>query len=680
MKLNIKNIALCTLLSSTIAITPSCNDLIGMEPVSQITPESFYSTVDQLASYLNNYYNSFLKNPYNGSMYHEQAYNDGMARSDRNTDIFVQGVNGNTSLFADNYWEVPSRKNLQADYFANFRVCNYFLEIVLPKYEAGEISGDEATIRNYIGEIYFMRAISYYRALVVFGDFPIVTTVLPDDSDVVIEASKRSPRNEVARFILEDLDKASEMLSSRNKFGGQRLNREAALLFKSRVALYEGTFEKYHRGSGRVPGDNNWAGASASYNSGKTFDIDGEIRYFLTEAMAAAKQVGDNAQLTSNNHILEPDLGVTSGWNPYFEMYSQPSLTGVPEVLFWKGYNGSQNVKHNAPYRCKVGSGDGYTRTFVESFLMKDGKPIYASNDYKGDVSVDNAKAGRDERLQLFIWGESTMLDTDPASPKAGDLFSKAPITEVIDEQRCITGYQPRKYYTYDYQQTTNDEIRGTNACPIFRTAEALLNYMEACYELNGSLDGTAKNYWQDLRTRAGVSTDIDATIAATDLNKEGDFGVYSGTAMVDRTLYNIRRERMNEMFSEGQRYMDLLRWRSLDRLMTMKWVPEGVNFWDDMYKKYIVDADGNPVEMIADGSDYAIVSSSELGKYLRPYSRSMSGTNDLRNGYNWHDAYYLTPIGIGEMLYSSPSGSKDDTYMYQNIYWPSTGGGHAEK
>lgn len=679
MKLTIKNIALCTLFGAALSTT-SCDDLIDMEPVSQITPESFYNTADQLASYLNNYYNSFLQHPYNGYMYHQQAYNDGMARSDRNTDIFVQGVGGNTTLFADNYWEVPSGKNLQDNYFAYFRICNYFLETVLPKYEAGEISGDESLIKNYIGEIYFLRAISYYRALVVFGDFPIVTTVLPDDSDVVIEASKRSPRNEVARFILEDMDKAIDLLASRSQFSGQRLNRESALLFKSRVALYEGTFEKYHKGSGRVPGDGNWTGAGASYNSGKTFNIDNEIRFFLTQAMEAAKQVGDNARLTSNNHIIEPAIGVTGGWNPYFEMYSQPSLADVPEVLFWKEYNSSQNVKHNAPYRIKVGCGDGYTRTFVESFLMKDGTPIYVSSDYKGDVTIDNAKAGRDERLQLFIWGESTVLDTDPASPRAGDLFTKPPITDLVDEIRCITGYQPRKYYTYDYEQTTNDEIRGTNACPIFRTAEAMLNYMEACFELSGSLDGTARSYWQELRTRAGVSTNIDATIAATDLSKEGDFGVYSGVGMVDKTLYNIRRERMNEMFSEGQRYTDLLRWRSFDRMLTTKWIPEGVNFWDEMYLKYTIDSEGNPVEVVADGSDNAIVSGKNLGKYLRPYSRSMSGTNDLKNGYNWHEAYYLNPIGVGDMLYAAPDGTKENTYLYQNLYWPSSGGGHAEK
>jgi hypothetical protein len=244
-------------------------------------------------------------------------------------------------------------------------------------------------------------------------------------------------------------------------------------------------------------------------------------------------------------------------------------------------------------------------------------------------------------------------MDSDPAAPGVGKLFKSPAITEATDERRCITGYQPRKYYTYDYNQTTNDEVRGTNACPIFRTAEAMLNYIEASYELNGTIDATARSYWQSLRARAGVSTDIDATITATDLSKESDFGVYSGTAMVSKTLYNIRRERMNEMFSEGQRYTDLIRWRSFDRMLTTKWVPEGVNFWDSMYQNYLVDASGKPVTIISDGSNNSIVSSKDLSKYLRPYSRSMSSTNDLKNGYNWHEAYYLNPISISDMQYA---------------------------
>ena len=58
----------------------------------------------------------------------------------------------------------------------------------------------------------------------------------------------------------------------------------------------------------------------------------------------------------------------------------------------------------------------------------------------------------------------------------------------------------------------------------------------------------------------------------------------------------------MAETFSEGLRYTDLLRWRSFDNMLSDKWIPEGVNFWDGMYRNYMVDSDGNEVELVADG------------------------------------------------------------------------------
>ena len=366
MKINTKHIGLCLLLGAAMSTT-SCNDLLDLDPVSQITPESFYTSADQLATYLNNYYSSYLVAPYSGEMYHTQSYSDGMARSDGNTDIMLAGLNGNTTLFADDHWEVSSGKALQG-YYGGVRVYNYFLDKAVTGYENGTITGDAELIKNYIGEGYFFRALCYFRMLAYYGDLPIVTKVLEDNDEVIVENSKRTPRNEVARFILEDLDKAISYLASRGKFNGQRVNREAALLFKSRVALFEATFEKYHKGSGRVPGDNNWPGANMPYNSGKNFSIDSEVDFFLTEAMNAAKQVADNAQLTTNNHVIEPQPGVITGWNDYFEMYSQPSLANVPEVLLWKQYSFSLSISHDAAYRVKTGCADGYTRTFAESF------------------------------------------------------------------------------------------------------------------------------------------------------------------------------------------------------------------------------------------------------------------------------------------------------------------------
>ena len=70
------------------------------------------------------------------------------------------------------------------------------------------IAGDENKIRQYIGELHFFRAYAYFSLYKSFGDLPIVTEAMPDNEAILVAANKRSPRNEVARFILADLDSA----------------------------------------------------------------------------------------------------------------------------------------------------------------------------------------------------------------------------------------------------------------------------------------------------------------------------------------------------------------------------------------------------------------------------------------------------------------------------------------
>lgn len=684
MKLNIKNVGACLLFGGTLLTTTSCNDLLDLEPISQITPESFYQTADQLGAYMINYYGE-LQNPFSDAMFHGGGYNDGVARSDGNTDIQVVD-GGSMKLFVPDKWEVAGGKQLQG-WYGSVRAFNYFLEMAEARLEAGEIEGDKELILNYIGEGYFFRALTYYRMLALYGDLPIVTKVLEDNNEVIVENSKRAPRNEVARFILEDLDRAMDRLYDRDHFKGQRVNKQVAALLKSRVALFEATFEKYHKGSGRVPGDTNWPGAKMAYNQGKSFNIEAEIDFFFDEAMKAAIIAIGNTELTTNNGKLEPEIGQIEGWNPYFEMFSQPSLKDVPEVLLWKEYNFDLGIKHNAIYRSRLGARSGYTRPFIESFLMKDGLPIYATGgeyQYKGDKTIDDVKADRDLRLQLFVWGENTLVFSDPdAGKQVGKKFELPNLISMEQQTRMISGYQSRKYYSYDYSQGKSDDQQGTNACPAFRVAEAMLNYMEACYEKDGKLDATAEAYWKKIRQRAGVSDNFEKTIAATDLNKENDFGVYSGTQQVDKTLYNIRRERMQELFSEGFRFADLIRWRSFDRLITSKWIPEGVNFWDDMYKNFKTDPNDKEDErelLIADGSSNANMSMKELSKYVRPYSISTLETNELRDGYTWREAYYLYPLGITDIRTGSADRDVNNSNLYQNIYWPIQAGGRAEK
>ena len=189
-----------------------------------------------------------------------------------------------------------------------------------------------------MGEAYFLRAYQYFAKLKQYGDFPIVTEVLPDENEALIQASKRRPRNEVARFILSDLDKAIDLMMNKTPYGKNRLTKNVALQFKSRVALYEASWLKYHNGTDRVPGGPGWPGANVDYLADFSIDIDKEVDFFLTEAMNAAKQVADAIPLVQSSEVVNPPVGQYNKWNLYFEMFSAVDMEPIEEILMWRSY------------------------------------------------------------------------------------------------------------------------------------------------------------------------------------------------------------------------------------------------------------------------------------------------------------------------------------------------------
>ena len=44
---------------------------------------------------------------------------------------------------------------------------------------------------------------------------------------------------------------------------------------------------------------------------------------------------------------------------------------------------------------------------------------------------------------------------------------------------------------------------------------------------------------------------------------------------------------------------------------------------------------------------------------------------NEVWNGYQWMNAYYLTPISIRDLTLTSSDSQINNSAMYQNPYWP---------
>lgn len=662
----------------------SCEDFLDREPMSSISPETYYSTAAQLEANLNDEYPNVLP------AFGQWSY--GIFGEDSGTDNQI-GVIANDRYTLDR-WKVDHTESSNWKFERIYRI-NFFFSQVLPKFgddmsgSQNTISGDLAAIKHYIGEMYFLRAYEYFKKVMLFGDFPIIEEPLADNMEVLREASKRSPRSEVVRFILSDLDKAAAYMSDVD-MATTRVNKDVALLIKSRVALFEATWLQNFKGTAFVPGGEGWPGAALhgdyQYQSGS---IDNEIKYLLEQAVSASKSVADKykGSLTQNTGVLQQSADEPA--NPYYDMFAQEDLSGVPEVLLWRQYARGLST-HNI--NSAAGRGNyriGLTRGFVQNFLMADGTPVYAHGDYvdgdgyyMGDKTIADVRVNRDTRLSIFLKepGQKNILfDVDNSEGSEAVMVEPYPdITNGDGERGYATGYALRKGGSFNRKYYANGG--GYTAAVCFRAAEALLNYMEASYLLNGTLDGTAEEYWKILRRRANVSDDIQKTIAATDMSKEAenDWGAYTaGQVLTDKTLYNIRRERRCEFMAEGLRYMDLRRWRSMDQLITTPCHLEGMHLWNTpMEDWYVVDGKST---LVADGSTLANVSSEARSEYLRPFERTSSQA--AYDGCTWKMAHYLYPIMVKQFQLTATSGADVSTsVLYQNPYWPTVADQPAEK
>lgn len=669
MKRILINPASFALLITCMSIFSACTKKnLDQQPQSSISPESYLNDESHLSAYSINLYSLFQTPGFQQTSFTE----------------FDNATDNQAYIYNNNARYAPGEYKVSQDggdwNFTDIYNCNYFLGDVLPKWASGKITGNQENIKHYIGEVYFLRAYAYFKRLMAVGDFPIVKTIMPDDKGVLTEASKRSPRNDVARFILSDLDSATLLMKDVSPDGRKnRLWRACSQLLSSRVALFEASWLKNFKGTAFVPKGPEWPGADKNYNAGYSFpsgSIEGEIDFFLTEAMKNAKSVADAITLTANTGHLQQ--AASEAINPYYDMFAQTDMSKYNEVLLWRQYDlGYGNAAVNGNNEILQGSRVNITRGMVDCFLMKNGLPIYsAGSGYQGDDSTQAVRHDRDDRMLLFLKepGQKNVLYFSGQATSAVPIEPISPIINYGTVSRgSVTGYDIRKGLNFDDATCVNN--RNTTGTMVFRGAEALLNYMEACYEKYGNLDGAATSYWQAIRTRAGVDPDFNKTISATQMNKEAlnDWGAYSGGNLIDVTLYNIRRERRCELMAEGLRFMDLIRWRAMDQMISMPYHIEGFKLWGGTIDKWYPQD-----RLVYDAGTNSTVSSPSVSQYLRPFE--ITGAEIVNQGFRWAMAHYLSPIAMEHLQVTSTNEDISSSPIYQNPYWPTIAGQGAIK
>ncbi|WP_138476033.1 RagB/SusD family nutrient uptake outer membrane protein [Dyadobacter bucti] len=366
-----------------------------------------------------------------------------------------------------------------------------------------------AVLLKLEAEMRLIRAYQYARLVAHFGDVPLLL------SPVTLEESygiTRTGKDEILAFVFKELDFAAANLPvSYGASETQRLTKGAALAIKARTALYAG----------------NWQLAK--------------------EAADAVIQSGAYALHGSYSQLFLK-AGETS----------RELIVSIARDEKQQVFNGSGYVLDNISRNAGGFGAQLPTRDMVDAYECTDGKLISESTLYDPKAPFKN----RDPRLTATVVEFNTQWLGYNYTPHPDSLlvFSSKENKKVSNkDNRAVAAFASFTGFLWKkgIDQTWPDRRVEDNDAIIVRYAEILLTYAEAKIEL-GEVDATVLDAINQVRARAyGVAAD----------QVTGYPAVKMASAAVLRDV--LRRERRVEFPREGLRYMDLIRWKLAEKILT---------------------------------------------------------------------------------------------------------------
>lgn len=458
----------------------SCD--LDLAPMDQISDASFWTKSEDFRLATNNLYwglaNAFQFIDNNSDL----AY--GKGANDVSNGSYIAPV-------SDAEWDDPWKQIHNANY-------------ILERAEASALSSSE--IGRWVGETRFFRAYNYWKLMKKFGGVPKIEVALNTESPELY--SERATQKEIVDFILGDLEQAIPSLPKQSEISAAEMGRVtqgAALLLRARVALYQGTWEKYHNGS--------------------------NADEYLTIAIEAAQ-----ALIDSKEYALYKGMGDNS-YKYLFILQGDDSKEAILAMRYYKlrlTHNWTRELMLNAMTP---------TKNMADMYLTNEGLPIEKSNKFQGYNTMKSEFENRDPRMTMtfVVPGSKVFIEGGIwAEVNPGFLGSNA----------THTGYMLRKF-----MDETEDALNkiGEYDFKEFRYGEGLLILAEALYEKNGQITDTELNLTiNELRKRVNMPL------------LTNQFVIDNGLDMQEE----IRRERTVELAFEGYRRDDLRRWGTADKVL----------------------------------------------------------------------------------------------------------------
>ncbi|NGM65939.1 RagB/SusD family nutrient uptake outer membrane protein [Sphingobacterium sp. SGR-19] len=565
----------------------ACDKFLDRPPLTSENDDTAWDSEEKLRLYANKYYTSFFTG-YNTGTSTGGAPLVGYTNSD---DMVIQGNQPNFTRAVPNsgIWS-----------YTTIRSLNLMLDRIETRMGGVLEEEDKA---HWIGIGRFFRGFEYADLVRSYGDVPYYDHVVSDtDPDDLYKP--RTPRNEVMNAVYDDWRYALDNVRLTDGDRALTVDRYVVAGFVSRLALYEGTWQKYY------------------YNNNE------QAKKFLELAVEAAQMV-----MSSGRYNIVTD---------YKSLFASDELRGNQDMVLYRNYDAAVGITHSiASYgNLAESTNNGPSTDLIKAYLCADGRPWQESGLNGADeFHLDNLIKTRDSRFEATFYSKPEPLNR-------GSLYyiTKFLPREVEKLVKEDGGAMPAEF----------TGSRNETDAPVLRYAEVLLNWIEAKVEL-AEIGGAPVT--QDEIDRS-INKIRDRPLApeaeAKGVQKTAHLQLAAISSDPDRDqdvsplLWEIRRERRMEFAFETSRLLDLRRWGKveyMDNDLNSDLLSGG---WVNFPQQLPTQLSGGNIDLLAvvdlDGNEI-IYNGANGDEMIGFYRRTSNGPRlPFLNQPNINP--YLTPIG----------------------------------